>query len=103
MKIKLDVNNENQWFEFGNGVHLDNDDIQQMVDEVVARLADENYTGDMAFQATGDTCVFGFRSAEHESVIDDDNWFDTITIIVAQNYKEGTISRSGWEVADYGE
>ena len=76
-----------------NAVHLDDANVQKLIDEVVKELEkDTNNQLPFSLRATGDTIVFGFKSDG-----------DDITLIVSQNYNEACLINGpqGYEPIDW--
>ena len=83
------VKDKNYWFDYSNGVDLEDDAIQEMVDDVIKRLTEEK-DGAFAFSSTGNTFVIAMA-------IDDE-----ITVIVSKNYKEATLVKTSWAPLEIG-
>lgn len=62
-----------------NAVHVDDKDVQRMIDEVVEKLVESKEESDFRFQATGDTLVAGLKCEEE------------IEIMVTQNYSHACL------------
>ena len=66
-----------------NAVHVNDTEVQEMIDEVLEDLITSKEKTDFCFQATGDTLVAGVKwSAEGE-----------IEVIVTQNYNHACLLR----------
>lgn len=66
-----------------NAVHVNDTEVQEMIDEVLENLIASKEKTDFCFQATGDTLVAGVKwSAEGE-----------IEVIVTQNYNHACLLR----------
>lgn len=78
-----------------NAVHVDDEDVQRMIDEVVEKLVESKEESDFRFQATGDTLVAGLKcDAEGE-----------IEIMVTQNYSHACLLKDkygNYEPIDWG-
>ena len=61
--------------------HVLDEDVQRMIDNVTECLINSKYSNDWAYNATGDTMVFGFRYM-------DDN---EISIYVTQKYNQAIL------------
>ena len=79
-----------------NAVHVNDTDVQEMIDEVLEDLIASREKTDFCFQATGDTLVAGVKwSAEGE-----------IEVIVTQNYNHACLLRDkygNYQPVDWGE
>lgn len=76
-----------------NAVHVDDEDVQRMIDEVVKKLVESKEEGDFRSQATGDTLVAGFKCEEE------------IEIMVTQNYSHACLLKDkygNYEPIDWG-
>ena len=79
-----------------NAVHVNDTEVQEMIDEVLEDLIASKEKTDFCFQATGDTLVAGVKwSAEGE-----------IEVIVTQNYNHACLLRDkygNYQPVDWGE
>lgn len=76
-----------------NAVHVDDKDVQRMIDEVVEKLVESKEESDFRFQATGDTLVAGLKCEEE------------IEIMVTQNYSHACLLKDkydNYEPIDWG-
>lgn len=86
--IQIKYNND-YFYSFKDGVHLNNDEIQNMIDEVVDNLI--TYNDDYHILSTGDTVVIGIK------------YSDEMQIIVSQDYDEATLflENNEWVPVNY--
>ena len=68
------------FYDFSNGVDINNSAIQQWIDNCVNTIKNSNNNIDYTYTASGNTLVMAYRT--------DDN---VITVIVTKNYKETEI------------
>ena len=76
-----------------NAVHVDNEDVQRMIDEILENLVSSKEENDFRLQATGDTFVIGFKCEEE------------IEIFVTQNYSHACLLKDkygNYEPIDWG-
>ena len=63
-----------------NTVHIEDDEVQQMIDKCVSNLISDNVeAGEFSMQGRGDTVVYAFK------------YEDSIEILVTQDYYEDTL------------
>lgn len=90
-RFNLTVNNEDLWFDYSDGKHPDNSQLQDMVDDVIEQLmSSDDDTPDFGYYASGGTLVIGTK-------LDDE-----IDIYITHNYKEANIYK-GWRLMNYGD
>lgn len=93
--IKLDFGGK-YFTSMEDAVHLKDEEVQKMIDEVQEKLMRSKEPFDYTCIATGDTMVFGTKHGEEA-------WDEEINIYVTQNYQEASLykERGVWTAVNW--
>lgn len=94
MKVNLILNKKN-FKGVEDAVHIEDERLQTMINEVVNHLVESDECVDFMFSSTGDTFVCGFKFLEDQS----------INIIVTQDFQQAILTTDNngktWEPIDW--